>query len=194
MMLFWLGVAAPASGRPRRVDSDPVAIAIARAVEYWHGTPCAGEVTIVSAAGAEAPPSGENVRHLPITPAAMWASWLTPGGINSFTAPAATFTSCVVHVNRTVWPDWLKDDQRFTSFCKEMLHEYGHFEGHPDIGAAFGTIEYELPVLERVPLCERFRLVYGNHTFIGRLDRVRQAPRRHRRSQPLRHAHAPRAG
>jgi hypothetical protein len=179
MVVLGLGAAAPATARPPLVDSDPVAIAVTRAVEYWHGTPCAGAVTLVSGVSVEAPSSGENVPHFPIRPAAMWASWWTPAGVNSFTAPATTFTSCVLHVNRAVWPDWFADDRNFAAFCKEILHEYGHFEGYPDKGALAGTIEYELPDPVRLPLCERYRLVYGRRTFIGRLT---AAGRPHRRS------------
>jgi hypothetical protein len=175
-----LGAATPATARRPLVDSDPVAIAVARAVEYWHGTPCAGAVTLVSGVSVEAPLSGENVTHFPIRPAAMWASWLSTAGINSFLAPATSFTSCVLHVNREVWPDWLADDRDFAAFCKEILHEYGHFEGYPDVGALAGTIEYELPDPVRVPLCERYRLVYGHRTFIGRLT---AASRPHRWSR-----------
>jgi hypothetical protein len=53
-----------------------------------------------------------------------------------------------------------------------MLHEYGHFEGYTDSGAAPGTIEYERPDLARVPLCERFRLVYGHRVFSGHAARA----------------------
>jgi hypothetical protein len=83
------------------------------------------------------------------------------------------------------------DDEEFSAFCKEMIHEHGHFEGHPDVGAVAGTIEYEQPVLAHVPMCESFRLIYGGELYtaahrrgellaVARARRYRRG-RRHRR-------------
>jgi hypothetical protein len=47
--------------------------------------------------------------------AAMWAAWLRPGGVNLFTAPATSFTDCVVHINGSLWPNWLTDDYDFAA-------------------------------------------------------------------------------
>ena len=70
----------------------------------------------------------------------MWATWSTPLGLNLFTVAPTLFRGCVVHINLRVWPAWRTDDENFRAFCKEMVHEYGHFEGFPDGGAARGTV------------------------------------------------------
>lgn len=164
--------------------SDPVAQAVGRAVEYWKGTPCGGTVGVVFGPDASAPQAGENAPGTRPGVAAMWAEWSTPAGRNLFTQPPATFTECVVHVNRSIWPTTQAEDAGFADFCKEMIHEYGHFEGFPDIGAKPGTIEYERPDLARVPSCERFRLSFGRRIYTGSPPRSRHRHRRHRRRRP----------
>ncbi|HTW41873.1 MAG TPA: hypothetical protein VMD79_06135 [Solirubrobacteraceae bacterium] len=170
--LIALGVLAhPAVAHGAIIDSDPVAEAVTRAVEYWGGTPCAGSVTVVAGPDGEAPPAGANAPSPRGTVAAMWATWTTPEGANQFFAPSnqpippATFSDCVVHINSNIWPTWQADDRGFAGFCKEMLHEYGHFEGYPDTGAAPDTIEYERPDLAHIPICESYRLIYGHHVY-----------------------------
>lgn len=138
-----------------------------RAVAFWGNTPCGGSVAVVAGAPSEAPAAGTNVPGARRKAAAMWATWRVPASgagsaPGSYAAAAATFTECVVHINVGVWPGWRAEDARFGAFCKEMLHEYGHFEGYPDTGATPGTIQYERPDLARVPLCERYRLIYGH--------------------------------
>jgi len=160
--------AVPAASSARVLaSSDPTTEAVRRAAEYWGATPCAGAVAVVAGTPGEAPPSGANIPGAASLPAAMWTSWQTPAGANSFKVPPAAFTACVVHVNRAVWPSWRADDREFAAYCKQMVHEYGHLEGHPDVGAAAGTVEYEQPVLAHVPVCERYRLVYGHTVFTG---------------------------
>jgi len=170
LLALLAGARAQARARPPAV-SDPVAEAVRRAVAYWHGTPCAGQVLVVSATAGEAPPAGQNVPGLGTHAAAMWATFRAPvpGGAaaDANTAPPSSYRECVVHVNTATWPNWRSEDTNFASFCKEMLHEYGHFEGYSDAGARAGTIQYERPDLARVPLCERFRLVYGHKLFTG---------------------------
>jgi hypothetical protein len=99
--------------------------------------------------------------------AAMWATWLTPDGVNNFAAPPSTYSECVVHMNTAVWPSWLAEDRDFPAFCKEMIHEFGHFAGYQDVGASRGTVQYERPDLARVPSCESYRLIYGRLVFSG---------------------------
>src|SRR5271157_2578106 len=103
--------AGPATGAGRpETTSDPVAEAVKRAAEYWGQTPCGGQVSVVAGTTAEAPTAGANVADAHSYVAAMWATWLTPGGANLIQAPPASFTDCVVHVNQGVWPSWQADD------------------------------------------------------------------------------------
>jgi hypothetical protein len=164
-LVLALGVAAaPAPARHRPAASNPVAEAVKRAVAFWHGVPCAGQVHVAGAPPSEAPAAGQSVPGLAARAAAMWATWHAPTG----TAPPSTYSQCVVYVNRTTWPDWRTEDAGFATFCKEMVHEYGHFEGYSDAGAVPRTIQYERPDLARLPICERFRLLYGHEVFTGR--------------------------
>lgn len=193
MTLVVVVVALGAAQAPAR-DSDPVSEATARAVEFWGGTPCGGDVAVVAGPLDEAPPAGENDGAATAElRAAMWATWQSPAGANEFLAPAATFSNCTVHVSPAVWPTWRSDDEEFAAFCKEMLHEYGHFEGHPDVGAIPYTIEYEQPVLAHAQVCESFHLVYGTELYTAvkprgeRLSVGRtQQSRRRRRPRPHR--------
>ncbi len=186
-LLVALALPATAVARAPIVDSNPVAEAVARAVRYWGGTPCDGSVAVMASPSSEAPAAGMNAPSPAGDLAAMWSTWLTPDGANQFDAagqpiPPATFTECVVHINSSVWPSWRVDDGNFADFCKDMLHEYGHFEGYPDVGAVPNTIQYERPDLARVPLCERYRLVYGHRIYepARRMRRKHQHPRRGR--------------
>jgi hypothetical protein len=163
-VLLAVSLTAQAQAREPIVDSNPVAEAAARAARYWGGTPCAGHVRVVAGTPGEAPAAGLNASGAGSV-SAMWSTWASPSGINELISPPASFTACVVHINPGVWSGWLADDGNFPAFCKEMVHEYGHFEGFPDAGAVQGTVEYERPDLAHVPVCERFRLTYGRRTF-----------------------------
>jgi hypothetical protein len=179
-----LPAAAGAAVKRRLYYSDPVAQAVGRAVEFWGGTPCGGTVGVAFGPDAAAPRAGENVPGARGGVAAMWAEWSTPAGRNQFAVPPAQFSECVVHINRAIWPTTQAEDAGFADFCKEMIHEYGHFEGYPDVGARPGTIQYEQPDLARVPLCERFRLRFGERVYTGppaSPHRARARPPRGRR-------------
>ncbi len=170
------------AARAAASSSDPVKVAARRAAAFWSGVPCDGEVAVVGGSALEAPISGANTIG-PARPAAMWATWLRPAGETPLALAGspdaidpATFTDCVVHINLSVWPSWKVEDRHFAAFCKEMLHEFGHFDGESDVGQPRGTIEYERPDLAREPVCERYRLRFGPRVYAGR------ARRRSRRS------------
>jgi hypothetical protein len=138
---------ATASGRPRPViDSDPVTEALQRAADYWGGAPCHGALTVTLAE--------------PVEPdASMW----TP--VVATPAEEGAMVTCPIYLSRQLWPNWYVDDLNFEVFCKTLVHEVGHYEGHADEGAAPGTVEYEFPEWATVPQCERYRLVYGHRVF-----------------------------
>jgi hypothetical protein len=166
IVLLALATPMTASARPREANSNPLHEAVVRAVAYWGNIPCDGGVAVTAAPGTEAPTSGRNI-GAPLGPAAMWATWDTRVGVNNLEQPPSTLRNCAVHINRDRWRSRRQEDARFPTFCKEMVHEYGHFEGRSDAGARPGTVEYERPDLARVPLCERYRLVYGHTIFKG---------------------------
>lgn len=185
-LLLLVSVAPLPAAHAAAPDSDPVTEAATRAVAFWDGTPCGGAVTVLGGPAGEAPPAGENDGDAGLGQrAAMWATWMTPSGANQFVTPPTVFSDCVIHVNLAVWPSWRADDREFAAFCKEMLHEYGHFEGYPDVGAIPDTIEYEQPVLAHVPLCERYRLVFGHELYTAASPRGRLLPGARRRAPHL---------
>jgi hypothetical protein len=160
-----LASVAAGSAQARGSYSEPLGEAIARAVEYWEGTPCGGTVGVIMAPAAEAPEAGANAPGAPTRFAAMWATWTSPTGFNMFTSEPSTFSECVVHINSGVWPSIRSEDAQFPAFCKEILHEYGHFEGYPDWDQQPGTVEYERPDLAHVALCENYVLRYGEKIY-----------------------------
>jgi hypothetical protein len=167
-----LSLVVPGASQARGSYSDPLAEAVARAVLYWQGTPCGGTVGVTRAPASEAPEAGANAPGAPSRFAAMWATWTSPTGLNMFTSPPSTYSECVIHINAGVWPTVESEDAWFPAFCKEILHEYGHFEGYPDVDQHPGTIEYERPDLARLPLCERYVLRFGEKVYRGRPRRA----------------------
>lgn len=150
-VLTALLAAAPAGARTRIVDTNPVAVALKRAYAYWGNTPCHGAITVLVAAPIE-------------TDASMWTTMVaTP-------LEETQLLTCPIYVSSNLWPNWYLDDFNFELFCKAIIHEVGHFEGHPDAGAKLGTIESSSPEFAKVPLCEHYRLVYGHHTFTPRRE------------------------
>jgi len=99
----------------------------------------------------------------------------------------------VIHINTGVWPTWAAADSRFPALCREMVHEYGHLEGYPDVGARRGSVEYERPDLADVPVCESYRLVLGSHGYTAPPPGGRSPRRPARRAgRPSGHPHRPR--
>lgn len=140
-----------AAAHAQRPTTNPVALATTIAERYWHNVPCHGAVPIVGADPV-------------VVGASMWTY------IVSTPAEETALPSCPIYVNRQVWPNWFVDDVNFEQFCKDMVHEYGHLEGYPDEGAKPGTVESESPELATVPVCERYRIVYGRHVFVPRRE------------------------
>lgn len=179
--LALLALALPASALAG-ANSNPVAAAVARAVRYWGETPCGGHVSVVMGSSAEAPPAGMNSQGARDEVASMWSTWMTPGE-GGYEPGPRSYTECEVHIDSAVWPNWQADDEDFPVFCKQMVHEYGHFEGYPDRGASRGTVQYERPDMARVPPCERYRLLFDGRVYTQRSviasHRVARRRRRH---------------
>jgi hypothetical protein len=152
--ILLLGSPQAAEGRAR--DTNPITAAAIRAVHYWHHDPCGGRITIA----ADAPPPLPEGAP-PGVEFSMWATWATPEGSDDEAAPPSSYANCVVHINDDVWSTWLTDDNEFEQFCDAMVHEYGHFEGHGDIGAQPGTVEDEYANQEGpiVAPCRKYRLM-----------------------------------
>lgn len=149
--------------------TNPVILAVGLAERYWHATPCAGKIAVMS--GVEPPansfaagPSTGGLRSGALI-AGMWATWVTTA--------TGEYTACTVTVNRAEWATWSLDDSAFRWFCDEMTHEIGHFLGHEDEGQTNrASIEYPLvepgsPNYNSVPECRNVVLHYGGITWIS---------------------------
>jgi len=138
------------------VDTNPITTAMAAAAEYWHGTPCGGNVRVEAEAGTEV----QTVTH---SPYGALTSMMTSLGPNQVSAPPSTYTDCVVRLS-SEWRDWGWDDQEYEDLCVLTIHEYSHLEGYGDPGAKIGTVEYEDPTTAPLPkVCQHYRLHYYEH-------------------------------
>jgi hypothetical protein len=144
--VVFLALAAPSPPRaPRHPEyTNPIQLALDRAYTFWGNKPC----PTITATGAEAPDPSYG----------MWVTFLA--------TPEQHPAVCPIYINRTLWPTWEADDQNFVNFCKEMVHEVGHFEGFPDEGAQPGTVQYVDSELAHIPICEQRTRLYLGHTWV----------------------------
>lgn len=151
------------AARGRIPDTNPVALALQRAEQYWGNIPCQGQINVVSS-------KPEGTYEVPIPASeeiAMWADFETPAGPDNFTAPSSAFMHCVVHVNPSIFPNWEEDDEHFTMLCQLMTHEIGHFEGYPDANAKPRTIQSPAAMTAPiVPECRYARLFYSGEQLL----------------------------
>ena len=102
----------------------PVALASSSAACFWGTVPCDDRLKIVT---QQSVPS-TIVQH----DADAWVDVLdSPAGANNLTAPAASYTSCTVHLGRHRWPTRSSMIQDWDMLCMTMTHEFGHLLGHP---------------------------------------------------------------
>ena len=133
--------------------TDPVALSLKLAEQYWHHVPACGPPTI-----ATAPHQLPNSAYEPVS---------GPEPENSVAVMWTEVQTCKITINMSVWGSWHQDDESFQWFCDAMTHEVGHLFGELDGGQTDpSSITYPLlsttsPNLDSVPECRNVTLHYG---------------------------------
>jgi hypothetical protein len=146
--------AAAHSGPSHNPTTNPVALSLKLAEQYWHGVPACGTPTIVTSAH-QLP----NSNYEPIT---------SPEPANSVVEMWTEVQKCTITINTSLWPSWHQDDESFQWFCDAMTHEVGHLFGHLDSGQTNpSSITYPFlsstsPDFNSVPECKNVSLQYGS--------------------------------
>jgi hypothetical protein len=157
--------ASHASSTTHHETTNPVALSLKLAEQYWHGVPACGTPTIVT-----------NPEQLPN---ANYETVTSPEPANSVVEMWTEVQKCTITINASLWPNWREDDESFQWFCDAMTHEVGHLFGHTDSGQTDPTlITYPFlngtsPNFNSVPECKNVPLQYGsreirNEEIIGR--------------------------
>ena len=140
--------------RTKRATTDPVALALQLAEQYWHGVPACGAPTIAT-----------SPQQLPNS---VYETVTNPEPANSVVEMWTEVQKCTITINASLWPSWRADDESFQWFCDAMTHEVGHLFGHADAGqtnAALITYPFlsgTSPNFNSVPQCKHVSLQYGS--------------------------------
>lgn len=141
------------SGPSHNPTTDPVALSLKLADQYWHGTPACGAPTIAT-----------STHQLPNS---TYETVTSPEPANSVVEMWTEVQKCTITINASLWGSWHQDDESFQWFCDAMTHEVGHLFGHPDSGQTNpSSITYPFlsstsPNFNSVPECENVALQYG---------------------------------
>jgi hypothetical protein len=134
--------------------SDPVALSLVLAEQYWHGVPPCGVPKIVTRAHELARSDYETITSSEPkgSVAEMWTE----------------VQNCTITINAAIWPSWHEDDEFFQWFCDSMTHEVGHLFGHLDSGQTdpssitYPFLDGTSPNFNSVPACREITLQYGS--------------------------------
>jgi hypothetical protein len=144
--------AAPKSPQPP--TTNPVALALKLAEQYWHGAPACGTPTIRTSSAQ--------------LPSSAYESTTSPEPKSSVVEMWTETQKCTITINASLWPGWHQDDEFFQWFCDAMTHEVGHLFGHPDSGQtnpasiAYPFLSSASPNFNSVPECQAVTLQYGS--------------------------------
>src|ERR1700728_3055237 len=144
--------AAPKS--PPRPTTNPVALSLKLAEQYWHGAPACGTPTILTSSAQ--------------LPSSAYESTTSPEPKSSVVEMWTETQKCTITINTSLWPSWHQDDEYFQWFCDAMTHEVGHLFGHLDSGQTDpSSITYPFlnsgsPNFGSVPECKNVALRYGS--------------------------------
>jgi hypothetical protein len=150
----YASAATSTSKAPQRPTTNPVALALALAERYWHGTPACGTPTILT-----------STHQLP---SSAYESTTSPEPKSSVVEMWTEVQKCTITINTSLWPGWHQDDEFFQWFCDAMTHEVGHLFGHPDSGQTnpasivYPFLSSASPNFNSVPECRAVTLQYGS--------------------------------
>jgi hypothetical protein len=134
--------------------TDPVALAVHLAEQYWHGVPVCGAPKIVTSPGQ--------------LPNSAYETVTSPEPADSVVEMWTEVQDCTITINASLWPSWRQDDESFQWFCDAMTHEVGHLFGHLDAGQtnpasiAYPFLDAASPNFDAVPECRAVTLQYGS--------------------------------
>ena len=134
-------------------STNPVALSLKLAEQYWHGVPACGTPTIVT-----------SPQQLPNS---VYETVTNPEPANSVVEMWTEVQRCTITINASLWPSWHADDESFQWFCDAMTHEVGHLFGHADAGQTnpalitYPFLDGTSPNFNSVPQCRNVTLQYG---------------------------------
>ncbi len=155
------------AGVPAPSTTNPVALSLQLAEQYWHGVPACGTPKI--AMSAHQLPNSE------------YETVTSPEPNNSVVEMWTEVQKCTITINASLWPNWHLDDENFQWFCDAMTHEVGHLFGHLDSGQSnpasitYPFLDGTSPNFNSVPECRGVTLQYGSEEI-----RDEEVLRRHR--------------
>jgi hypothetical protein len=135
-------------------STNPVALSLKLAEQYWHGVPACGTPTIVTSAHQ--------------LPNAEYETVTSPEPADSVVEMWTEVQNCTITINASLWPNWHEDDESFQWFCDAMTHEVGHLFGHLDSGQTdpasitYPFLDGTSPNFNSVPQCRNVVLQYGS--------------------------------
>lgn len=141
-------------GSSRAPRTNPVALSLKLAEQYWHGTPPCGTPRIVTSAHE--------------LPTSEYERVTSPEPANSVVEMWTEVQKCTITINASIWGSWHQDDEFFQWFCDAMTHEVGHLFGHLDGGQTNpASITYPFlssasPNFNSVAECRNVALQYGS--------------------------------
>lgn len=100
--------------------STPLKAAVAVGRRYWHAVPCRNRIKLVPRS-----PLAPGV-----DPADAWVTFGSSLGANNLSAPASSYTNCVIALGRRRWPTSVSMSEDWNLLCTTMIHEMGHLLGH----------------------------------------------------------------
>jgi hypothetical protein len=130
-LLAAVPTAAAAANQTTTGGPSPVALASSIAARFWGTVPCDGRIKVLT---EQSVPS-TLVQH----DADAWVTFNSSSGANNLAAPAASYSSCTVHLGRYRWPTRSSMTQDWDMLCMTMTHEIGHLLGHPH-NTALGNV------------------------------------------------------
>lgn len=105
----------------------PLAAAAAVGQRHWGAVPCHGGITVLARQ-----PLAPGVD--PATDA--WVTFDSSLGANDLTAPASSYTNCVIAFASWRWPTTASMREDWDMLCATMTHELGHLLGRPHDSAS----------------------------------------------------------